>query len=150
MKNNFFKTLTITLIALFLFASYIQAGEYDDIQKKDSYNHSIGYCLGRGMSNILLGWIEIPSKIAYQSAEIPFFGFFSGAITGACFTFWRALSGVSDILTFGLGGGEIYLEDSPDFPWNLRWAPEQDTKWTTKHKEENKTHPPITDKPNSK
>jgi putative exosortase-associated protein (TIGR04073 family) len=137
MNNNFIKMISISIAAIILFTPLtMQADEYDDISKKNAYDHSIPYSLGRGLSNLTLGWLEIPSKIAYQSAEIPFFGFFSGAITGTCFTFWRALSGVSDIITFGLGGGEIYLEDVPDFPWFLPWAPEQDTKWTTKHKKQ--------------
>jgi putative exosortase-associated protein (TIGR04073 family) len=144
MKNNLFKIISIMLIISFLFTSFSYAGEYD-IKKTDEYDHGIPYCLGRGVSNILLGWLELPSKISYQSSEIPFFGFFSGAITGVGFTIWRALSGVSDILTFGLGGGNIYLEDMPDFPWNVRWAPEEDKKWTTMHKKEEKQEATIKD-----
>jgi putative exosortase-associated protein (TIGR04073 family) len=135
MKKNILQKIIIIITTLLIFASFAYAGEYD-ITKTDEYDHGIPYCLGRGVSNLALGWLELPSKITYQSAEIPFFGFFSGAITGVGFTFWRALSGVSDIITFGLGGGNIYLEDMPDFPWNVRWAPEEDVKWTTKHKKE--------------
>jgi hypothetical protein len=40
---------------------------------------------------------------------------------------WRALSGISDLMSFGLGGGNIYFESMPDFPWNMQWLPKDNT-----------------------
>ena len=99
-------------------ASYLD-GEGIRVQDED---HSVVYCLGRGFANIGLGWIEIPHRTIYQNSEVPFFGLFSGFIYGTFITVWRAFSGVTDVLTLGLGGGNAFFRAGlPNFPWQGPW-----------------------------
>ncbi|MCF7790899.1 MAG: hypothetical protein K9L78_02970 [Victivallales bacterium] len=122
-----YKRYIIFILMIFLFLLFTVtslSADTDNVEKiQTRQSHSIGYCLGRGLSNICLGWIEIPRRISYQGSEIPFFGLFSGAAYGVSLTVWRAFSGVTDFISFGMGGGNSFFKFGlPDFPWNGPWV----------------------------
>ena len=57
--------------------------------------------LGRGITNVFTGWIEIPRGIAQTWRETdPFTGFFVGGCKGIAWGWVRTMSGFYDILTF--------------------------------------------------
>jgi len=59
--------------------------------------------LGRGATNILTGWIEIPKQIYLTSKEYdPFTGLVFGSVKGACYAVLRTGTGVFDTTFFVL------------------------------------------------
>lgn len=137
MKNKLFTTFFIiftisTLILTPVYASTNNSQNFQQTTAQNAEDHSIGYNLGRGFSNLLLCWLEIPRQIIYQGSEVPVFGLISGAIYGTALTAWRALSGVTDILSLGFGGGNIYFTSAfgtggkdgglSQFPWQGPWV----------------------------
>lgn len=57
--------------------------------------------LGRGIVNVLTGWVEIPKNIATEWRRTdPFSGFVVGTIKGIGWTIGRTISGAYDIITF--------------------------------------------------
>ena len=96
----------------------------------DQEEDDVPYVLGRGISNLGFGWIELPRGIVYENARLPIIGFISGALKGSFLTVWREMGGAIDILSLGLDGPGIYLREMPDLPSASPWMPptyEQDT-----------------------
>ncbi len=58
----------------------------------------------RGLTNVLLGWTEIPGKvIALTKKTNPIQGLVFGVFQGTCNAFVRTVSGVADVVTFPIG-----------------------------------------------
>lgn len=57
--------------------------------------------LGRGLSNVLLGWVEIPKNIAkeWRNTE-PFTGTIVGAVKGLGWGIARTIAGVYEVVSF--------------------------------------------------
>lgn len=75
----------------------------DDMTRSRSDAQKMMHKLGRGIVNVLTGWMEIPKNIATEWKETdPFSGVVIGTIKGAGWTWGRTMSGAYDIITFPL------------------------------------------------
>ncbi len=73
----------------------------EDGQRDRSDINLMFHKLGRGVSNVLLGWIEIPRNIAREWRKTdPFTGTILGSIKGVGWTVARTLAGVYEIVSF--------------------------------------------------
>ncbi len=80
-----------------------QTSADDDVYREASTSHKIFHKLGRGATNLLTGWIEIPRYIAKEWREYdPFTGFFVGGAEGCAWAVGRTATGAYDICTFFL------------------------------------------------
>jgi putative exosortase-associated protein (TIGR04073 family) len=122
-KSGKYSVIIVILLCIINFNAFAQSTVEEPESVKPVENYSIGYNLLRGVSNITLGFIEMPRQMCYQSTKIPVIGIIPGVCAGSGLFFWRTCSGVSDILTFGLGGGDTFFLDLPDFPWQGKWFP---------------------------
>ncbi|MFH1305291.1 MAG: exosortase system-associated protein, TIGR04073 family [Candidatus Omnitrophota bacterium] len=58
----------------------------------------------RGLTNVLLGWTEIPGKVISLTKKTnPVQGLVFGVFQGTCNAFVRTVSGVADVVTFPIG-----------------------------------------------
>ena len=65
--------------------------------------------LGRGVGNILTGWIEVPKNIAVNWEKTdPFTGLVVGSIKGIGWSWTRTVSGIYDVFTFPFPVPENY------------------------------------------
>jgi putative exosortase-associated protein (TIGR04073 family) len=77
---------------------------------------------GRGLVNILTGWLEVFHNIIQVSKdENPFLGITVGTIKGIGKTLARTGSGVFDVLTFYMAPYDEPLVE-PDFAWSDDWS----------------------------
>ncbi len=83
--------------------------------------------MGRGIMNIAMCWIEIPRCMFYDNSQVPVAGLIYGSIEGAGFTTYRALAGIFDFLSLGYSGEGLYFKGFPEFFWQSRWLPKEDT-----------------------
>lgn len=71
----------------------------------------------RGFNNALFGWSEIPKRIVDKTKEYrnPFKGLILGGFQGTCKAFARTVSGISEVVTFPIGGYDTpaVLPDMP-------------------------------------
>lgn len=79
--------------------------------------------LGRGLSNVTLGWFEIFNEIGHESDKRgPWIGVPAGLVRGTAFTVVRTLGGAYEVVTFlfpngSKGYGPIIL---PEFVFDQR------------------------------
>jgi len=95
----------LALISVVVFASLVIcptiSSANDDTYRRTTAGHKMFHKLGRGITNILTGWIEVPKNIAINIKKYdPFSGFVVGTVEGTAFTFCRTMSGVYDVVTF--------------------------------------------------
>lgn len=71
--------------------------------------------LGRGIANLITGWMEIPKNIVhtYNDTNLPFAAF-GGTIKGVVYGLGRMATGVFDMATFYVPTAPIVR---PDVPW---------------------------------
>ena len=99
---------------------------YCSLKADDNQAHPIhgnGYFLLRGISNVGLGWLELPQEMLYQSVKLPVVGIISGVGIGSALFVWRSVGGLMDIASLGFDGGRNFFREIPDFPWNDAWLP---------------------------
>jgi putative exosortase-associated protein (TIGR04073 family) len=126
-KNNFaFLALVLTgLLAAFspsCFADMYETAEnttYTDSTELPSYGKVVGTKTLSGLTNLTLGWIEIPKNIINTTNESNiFFGIFGGGFKGLVNTAGRLGVGLADLLTFPLPtkpiANPIYVWDNFD------------------------------------
>jgi hypothetical protein len=92
------------------------------IAKDNSYYNPV-YCVLRGVNNLASCGAEVPRCIIYNSVEAPWYGWFTGIFEGAGLTACRALTGCSDIVTFGFLGKSFFSQKYPESPWDAVWIP---------------------------
>lgn len=74
-----------------------------DAYREDSDINKMFHKLGRGVSNVLLGWVEIPKTVASEWRRTePFTGTILGVIKGSVWAVARTLSGFYEIISFPL------------------------------------------------
>ena len=79
------------------------------VNRRDTTFDKALHKLGRGIANILTGWMEIPKEIAEAWRETdPFTGFIVGSIKGIGYTVVRIVAGFYEILTFPMPFPEDY------------------------------------------
>jgi putative exosortase-associated protein (TIGR04073 family) len=73
----------------------------EDVYRENSDINLMFHKLGRGLVNVLTGWIEIPKNVAKQWRETdPFTGLILGTIRGIGWGFGRTVAGVYEVVTF--------------------------------------------------
>ena len=110
---------SIVVVVLLLAVAFSAAEAYGQ-EEKDT---DIAYGMGRGVANVLTGWVEVPHCLVYESVRVPIVGFAFGCIKGGGFAVLRTVIGFVDFTTLGLTGDELYSEDIPDFVWQAEWIP---------------------------
>ncbi|BCG64626.1 MAG: hypothetical protein methR_P2413 [Methyloprofundus sp.] len=107
------KTALIALLAcIFLSFSSVSIAEEP---VKASYGSKIGHKALRGLSNVTLGFFEIPKNMIKITNESNFvFGVTGGFLLGSVNTFGRFTVGALDLLTFPLATKPIA---QPVHPW---------------------------------
>lgn len=73
----------------------------DDAYRENTDISKMFHKLGRGVSNILLGWVEIPRNIAkgWRQSD-PFTGTITGTLKGFVWTVARTLGGAYEVISF--------------------------------------------------
>jgi putative exosortase-associated protein (TIGR04073 family) len=102
-KTTKVKMLSTTVLAVTMFCllSPTRASAQDDIRRERSEVGQMTHKLGRGVINIMTGWIEIPKTIAAKWRETdPATGFVMGFIQGTGWAFCRTAAGGYDVVTF--------------------------------------------------
>lgn len=103
-KPSLFRRIAL-LAALVAFAASaplaVSARSGDDLARENTEINKMFHKLGRGVSNVLLGWLEIPKTISQEWRKTePFTGTIVGAIKGTGWAVARTLTGVYEIVTF--------------------------------------------------
>lgn len=102
-------TIRIMLIALLLVGLFSVGAFADDISREQSTAGKFLHKLGRGITNMLTGWIEIPKNIAVNWEKTdPFTGLIVGSIKGIGWSWTRTVSGLYDVFTFPFPVPENY------------------------------------------
>ncbi|MBE6367077.1 MAG: exosortase system-associated protein, TIGR04073 family [Lentisphaerae bacterium] len=83
------------------------------------------YNMGRGLTNIVTCWLEVPRCLIYHNSQVPVMGLVVGACQGAGMTVIRAFAGVADFASFGFMTDSIYqsCHDFGEWVWESRWVP---------------------------
>ena len=73
----------------------------DNMYRESSEVDSMMNKLGRGISNVLTGWVEIPKQVGKSVRELdPFTGLVVGTVKGIGWGYARTVTGVYEVLTF--------------------------------------------------
>lgn len=94
--------LMVGLMAAFVVTTpAISSAASEDVYRENSDISKMFTKMGRGIVNVLTGWIEIPKNVAREWRETdPFTGLILGTIKGIGWGFGRTISGVYEIITF--------------------------------------------------
>jgi len=85
------------------------------VPREPTYEEKVRQKLGAGLSNMTLGWLEIPKNTIITTNQTNLlFGAIGGPVKGALHTVGRSLAGVADLLTFPLPTAPI---TKPTFVW---------------------------------
>ncbi len=96
-----FAVLAAVVATLFLAVPTQSMAADEDIYRENSDVSRMFHKFGRGVVNVLTGWIEIPKNVAKQWRETdPFTGFVLGVIKGFGWGFGRTVAGFYEIVTF--------------------------------------------------
>jgi putative exosortase-associated protein (TIGR04073 family) len=80
--------------------------------------------MGRGVVNMLTGWLEVPRGLWYEGTRNPYYGSIVGLCNGAFLGVARTFGGATDFVTLGLTGPGIYSESFPEYVWESNWKAE--------------------------
>jgi len=102
-RHNHGSVAMILLAFVLTFAAAPGVFANDDVYREGTQSQKMFHKLGRGITNILTGWIEIPKNIAKEWRAIdPFSGFVVGTCEGVAWGLGRTAAGCYDTLTFFL------------------------------------------------
>jgi len=91
------KALRLGLLVVALALPIMASAQIQEKSQADQMMHK----LGRGLVNILTGWMEIPKNIAEEWRKTdPFTGFVMGTIKGIGYGWARTIGGIYDVFTF--------------------------------------------------
>jgi putative exosortase-associated protein (TIGR04073 family) len=98
----------LTLLAI-VGTMFLATPSSAQIERRDTDFDRMLHKLGRGIANVLTGWMEIPKEIAEAWRETdPITGLIVGTIKGVGYTIVRVVAGVYEILTFPMPFPENY------------------------------------------
>lgn len=112
------------LLATLMTAAPARAALVDEELRNDSIIADMVHKLGRGVTNIFTGWIELPFHIVeeWRKSDIVS-GIFTGGVKGTVWGFVRTFSGFYDVFTFPIpipfGYKPLY---SPEFIVTAHWG----------------------------
>lgn len=103
-------TRCAALIAfLFVFTSGMAFAEANQVYRDSSDSGHMLHKLGRGLTNTVTCWVEIPRHIAIEWEKTdPFTGLIMGTVKGTGWGFARLATGVYDTVTFPFPIPECY------------------------------------------
>ena len=91
----------VVLVLTLLISSFTANVWATDLERENSCAGKMVNKLGRGVMNILFGWMEIPYNIAETWKKTdPFTGFIVGGIKGIFWGWARTMTGLFDVFTF--------------------------------------------------
>lgn len=102
-KSLLTKSLMLAALAatVTMLPASVRAQADEDVYRENTDIQKIFHKLGRGIVNVLTGWVEIPKNIAHEWRETePFTGTIIGLIKGIGWTFARTFAGVYEIISF--------------------------------------------------
>ena len=90
------------LLAMFAVAPTVSYAQVDeDVYRENTDINRMFHKLGRGLSNVLLGWVEIPKNIAEEWNQTePFTSTIVGSVKGLGWAVARTLSGLYEVISF--------------------------------------------------
>jgi len=92
---------TALLGAAVLIPAGLSAQAYDEAYYEDSEINMMMHKLGRGLTNVLFGWVEVPKGIAKEWRETdPLTGTVVGSVKGLCWGVARTFTGVYEVISF--------------------------------------------------
>ena len=98
MKKTLLTLIILMAIGVLFSSSGMYASEDTNLQTPEKK-------AGEGVSNIALGWTELPLQIVNKTKESgPITGLFTGIFEGAYKAVARTTSGVAQLATFPVGG----------------------------------------------
>jgi putative exosortase-associated protein (TIGR04073 family) len=104
MRRPFLMVLAALALMLAVVApvsAQVEREHADDRYRENSDVEKMAHKLGRGVSNLLFGWIEIPRQIAKGWRETePFTGTIVGLVKGVGWGFARTVAGAYEIISF--------------------------------------------------
>ncbi|NQU43186.1 exosortase system-associated protein, TIGR04073 family [bacterium] len=101
--------LAVTLALILALGALAAPAQADDFYREKSEVDSMMTKLGRGVANVLTGWLEIPHQIGTSIRETdPVSGTFIGLFRGAAWTVARTATGVFEVVTFPFPLPESY------------------------------------------
>jgi putative exosortase-associated protein (TIGR04073 family) len=90
--------LGLLLLVGLLWVSPVSA---EELYRESSEVHSMMTKLGRGATNVLTGWLELPKQVVQSINETdPVTGTIVGFVRGVGWTYARTVVGVYEIVTF--------------------------------------------------
>jgi len=94
--------LLFGLLAMFAVTPQISHAQVDeDVYRDNSEINKMFHKLGRGVSNVLLGWVEIPKNVAQEWRRTePFTGTIVGVIKGVGWAVARTVAGLYEVVSF--------------------------------------------------
>lgn len=99
-----FKLLSVILVAaLMMLVAFapLAAHADDDVYREGTVAGKMFKKLGRGVVNILTGWMEVPKHMAKRWRQYdPITGIIVGGVEGFGWAFCRTLTGAYDVISF--------------------------------------------------
>lgn len=94
--------LAALILGLFTLTPSAASAQVDeDVYRENTDISKMFHKLGRGVSNVLLGWVEIPKTISKEWRQTePFTGTIMGAIKGFGYAVMRTFAGFYEIISF--------------------------------------------------
>jgi putative exosortase-associated protein (TIGR04073 family) len=93
--------MVMVVLAFTLMAGTTHAESANEIYRQQSDTQKMLHKLGRGFTNVLTSWVEVPRNVAIEWEKTdPASGFILGMIKGFGWGFSRLVTGVYDVFTF--------------------------------------------------
>jgi putative exosortase-associated protein (TIGR04073 family) len=110
MKRSCCRWLILLALTMAMVLSPRSVLRADDLTRSHTDASKMMYKLGRGVTNVLTGWIEVPKNIAEKWGRMdPFSGTVIGFFSGLGWGFGRTMTGFYEVLTFPLPIPEGYV-----------------------------------------
>jgi putative exosortase-associated protein (TIGR04073 family) len=96
-----FSKLTALAGLIMILATGMAHGAAGEVYRQQSDASKMMHKLGRGITNILTCWVELPRNVAIEWEKTdPVTGLILGSVKGVGWTFTRLVTGAYDTLTF--------------------------------------------------
>lgn len=97
------KLASLMLAAALAFSAVQVQAATDDVYRRSTDAEKIMTKLGRGVTNVLTCWVELPRNISMEWERTdPATGLVLGTVKGSAYTFARLATGVYETVTFPL------------------------------------------------
>ena len=124
MKTHYKISFAAAVLAATLALSAPAPARADDVSREGTQSDQIMHKLGRGIVNLLFGFVEIPKCMAKEwKRSDPFTGLIIGSVKGVGWAWTRTMTGAYEILTFPFPVPEGYVPMmDPEFVLTDIWG----------------------------